>query len=744
MHLIESVNSIFDWIISSSFKGSVVIILVLVLQVLFQRFLNARWRYVLWYLVIIRLILPFNFESKFSIYKLFDKVENSRRNTIGLKLPENGDRIKIVSQIEMLSNNKPMPINNILYQSHSPAQNIDISFLSIRSVIIIVWLVGILLFLFLLLKKYLDFQNLLKNAEKVTDSTLINLLQNCQKRLKLSHQIEILAISEIQSPLLYYKFSRPKILLPAHLLNSFTTTQWEAIFMHELVHHKRKDILVAWLTTFLQILHWMNPLIWLAFYRMRVDRELACDEFSLSVLGADKAKSYGQTIIALLENYKSKYPIALTIGILETPKALKRRMIMIKNFRSHSRWYAFLAIVLLIFSGFLTLSGAAGIELENKSYCKELNIQLLDNSLIQIDGNTLSIDSLAKFINRFSFDNNSIITFIPDTNLTQQVHFKVHRQLGQIHEFGAKIKYKNIKTGKMVVFPIYNFDDRMIPEPLTLKPLNVAGKYGYIRFKGQKSGETVIEPQFEDARLFSQFLAEVKLNNKWGFIDTTGQFVIEPKYEEIRFFHENLASVRLNGKWGVINRQGKMVVESGYDAVDFFHEEMAVVKLNGKSGFINPKGVIVIPLQFDIAWNFVNGLAAIKLNEKWGFIDRTGKIVIAPQFQEVGVFQDEYASVRINGLYGFIDRTGQVVIEPQFIHAEDFSEGLAAVQFPDYKFGFIDKSGKVVIEPRFDMAASFNMGCAIVTVFENPGKGVKGWGGCIDRAGNVIQNIRSK
>ncbi len=746
MQVIESINSILIWIIASSIKASVVVLLVLLLQFLLQRFLSARWRYALWYLVIIRLILPFNVESKWSVYNLINEKDNLNFIIGNSQIPEITDENLIEPRVEKTAiNDAPSIINHqTSYQINSPAQNAATSFFSMQSILTIVWLIGIVFFLFSMFRKYSGLQNILKNASELSDSSLLKLLKDCQKKLKISHQFEILTVTQIQTPLLYYGFLRPKILLPDHLIKTFSLAQWEAIFMHELGHDKRKDIIMAWFTTFLLIFHWFNPLIWLAFYRMRVDRELACDEFTLSILGAEKAKLYGQTIIALLENFKSKYQMALTIGILENSKALKRRMIMIKNFRSYSGWLSIFALLLLVVSGFVTLSGATGMKRENKPYCKELTILMLGNSFIKVEGKNLPIESLAKFLDEYRFDDNSIIALIPDANMTMNDYIGLHQQLKFNQEFKAKIKYKNIKTGNPVILPVYNFNLLGMPEPKNLKPVNVNGKYSYIRTRRGQPGETVISPQFEDAQIFHEGLAEVKLHHKWGFIDTTGQMVIEPQFEETRFFQENLAAVRFNGKWGYINREGIMKVEPLYENADFFSEGMAVVRLDGKSGYINQNGVIIIPLQFDAAWNFINELAAIKLNSKWGFTDRSGKIVIAPQYQEVGSFRDELALVRVNDSYGFINRTGQVVIEPQFSRAEDFSEGLAVVQFPDHKFGFIDKSGKVVIEPQFDMAASFNMGCAIVTVFENPGKGAKGWGGCIDRAGNVMQNIRSK
>jgi hypothetical protein len=51
----------------------------------------------------------------------------------------------------------------------------------------------------------------------------------------------------------------------------------------------------------------------------------------------------------------------------------------------------------------------------------------------------------------------------------------------------------------------------------------------------------------------------VKLNGKWGFIDTAGKEVIPLKYDVAGWFCEGLAMVILNGKYGFIDKTGKYV-----------------------------------------------------------------------------------------------------------------------------------------------------------------------------------------
>jgi hypothetical protein len=61
----------------------------------------------------------------------------------------------------------------------------------------------------------------------------------------------------------------------------------------------------------------------------------------------------------------------------------------------------------------------------------------------------------------------------------------------------------------------------------------------------------VIEPQFDRADSFSQGLARVKIDGKWGYIDKTGKLVIQPQFDEADAFSEGLALIRQNTNLGI-------------------------------------------------------------------------------------------------------------------------------------------------------------------------------------------------
>ena len=150
---------------------------------------------------------------------------------------------------------------------------------------------------------------------------------------------------------------RPRLLLPTGLVSSFTPEELRHVFLHELAHIKRHDILTGWVALGLQIVHWFNPLVWLAFYRLRADRELACDALALSYARTGENESYGLTIVKLLEGFGQPVWGPGLAGILENKQQMKERISMIAKFHKSDRGLA-LAVLLLAGLAVVTLTDA--------------------------------------------------------------------------------------------------------------------------------------------------------------------------------------------------------------------------------------------------------------------------------------------------------------------------------------------------------------------------------------------------
>lgn len=141
----------------------------------------------------------------------------------------------------------------------------------------------------------------------------------------------------------------------------------------------------------------------------------------------------------------------------------------------------------------------------------------------------------------------------------------------------------------------------------------------------------IIKPKFDDASLFSEDRAIVKVGNKFGYIDREGNYVVQPIYEAARDFKDGMAAV--------CNHR------------DYW-------------GFINTSGKVIIPLLYRNVKDFNEGAAAYysSLDKKWGFIDKNGEKIIGAVYDDViSSFNGGYAHVSRDGVKSFINKAAKCV-----------------------------------------------------------------------------------
>ena len=129
-------------------------------------------------------------------------------------------------------------------------------------------------------------------------------------------------------------------------------------------------------------------------------------------------------------------------------------------------------------------------------------------------------------------------------------------------------------------------------------------------------------------------------------------------YESVSAFSDGMARVKLNGKYGYINSESKLVIECKFDYAKEFQDGLAAVSMGGSWdedvgyvegvwGFIDKTGNVVIPLIYDYAWNFSEGFVRARLEEggKWGYLDKNGTLVIDPVFSAATDFKNSKAII---------------------------------------------------------------------------------------------------
>lgn len=210
-------------------------------------------------------------------------------------------------------------------------------------------------------------------------------LKECKESLGIKRAIELKVTDLVEGPALIGVI-RPQILLPTSIEGAFSEKELKYIFLHELVHYKRKDILVNWMMLILLVVHWFNPVLWYAYRRMREDQELSCDQKAISYVGDSEVKEYGYTIIKLLGK-RSNIPnshLLVTANFSSDKLQLKRRIKMITKFRKKSLLWSFLGLTVVMAFMLVALTNAkadskyAGLENEITAMTEQ-NTSLLDN-----------------------------------------------------------------------------------------------------------------------------------------------------------------------------------------------------------------------------------------------------------------------------------------------------------------------------------------------------------------------------
>ena len=96
------------------------------------------------------------------------------------------------------------------------------------------------------------------------------------------------------------------------------------------------------------------------------------------------------------------------------------------------------------------------------------------------------------------------------------------------------------------------------------------------------------------------------------------------RYDRIRPYSEGMAAVEKNGRWGFIDQKGREIVRPQYQDVLPYGEARAAVKKDGHWGFIDPKGKETVKPQYDNVWSYKDGRATVEKNGKRHALDLNG------------------------------------------------------------------------------------------------------------------------
>ena len=384
----------FEWLLRATWQASVLAVVVLAAQWIFGRRLAAQWRCYLWLVVACRFVLPFSFQSPVSVFNLAARQQAPTKQTTPTQ-PTSPGSIRFESSVRIHAA-APAPAG--ANQIHSAmatgrfARSLSSRFQTFQRSLPLVWLAGAgtLAFWTLFCSACLAWR--LRSAALIDDAALVELLKQCAKEMGIRRRVLVVESKAVTSPALHGIW-RPRLILPPGLSRSLSSEQLRFVFLHEMAHIRRCDIGIGWLMTGIQIVHWFNPVAWLAARYVRIERELACDALVLGRAGVNQRKPYGETILRLALEMSRPVQAPGMVGILQDGCGLRRRMKLIADFtpRSSAGWSAlvFVIIAAIGLTDAMTLS-RAGTETLEKTGSQEptrqtgfrLTIDLRDGSRV--------------------------------------------------------------------------------------------------------------------------------------------------------------------------------------------------------------------------------------------------------------------------------------------------------------------------------------------------------------------------
>lgn len=176
--------------------------------------------------------------------------------------------------------------------------------------VLLVWLTGAFIVLARLAVSLIRVWAIARDAEVLTGYAWSAIVKRLAMQLDLDRHIPLLKSDQVTMPMTWGIW-RPVVLLPDDA-DEWSAEWRQIVLLHELAHIRRRDCLTQLLAQVACALYWFNPLVWIGARRLRVERELACDDYVLEVgTRASDYAGYLVNIARAMSDVSSVSPVAV-------------------------------------------------------------------------------------------------------------------------------------------------------------------------------------------------------------------------------------------------------------------------------------------------------------------------------------------------------------------------------------------------------------------------------------------------
>jgi len=147
-------------------------------------------------------------------------------------------------------------------------------------------------------------------------------LAECAQQLGVRHPVRLIRSLDRTIPMAFGAV-KAAILVPA-IGDTWSPDRRRAVLLHELAHVGRRDCLTQMLATVVCAVYWVHPGVWWMAQRLRVERELACDDLVLSA--GTSPRDYAGHLLEIAYALRTTFAPALSVS-MASPRQLEGRML---------------------------------------------------------------------------------------------------------------------------------------------------------------------------------------------------------------------------------------------------------------------------------------------------------------------------------------------------------------------------------------------------------------------------------
>ncbi len=311
-------------ILLTALLSSAMIAAVLLVRRLFRDKLQTRVISLLWFLAMVRLMLPVTIEAPFHVGSLLPQTVSEAVTQTDSALndaPALETGFSPTAAETMTATAEPAETET----AASSEKTFRVPEISLWQIAFAVWALGAAAACAITLRRMGMFLSRIKARKLLYEGTIAKKAYLSSNVLGIYRNVFVYECEYIDSPITCGVI-RPKILLPRHLIQQIGESKTGLILFHELVHVKRQDVLKNYLWMLAKIVYWFNPLVYLGSRAFLEDIEMACDEVVKKKHSREQMLEYSQGLLDVIRLSQGEIVLPTAISFCKDTTKIRKRV----------------------------------------------------------------------------------------------------------------------------------------------------------------------------------------------------------------------------------------------------------------------------------------------------------------------------------------------------------------------------------------------------------------------------------